>query len=175
MNNPKNEGGAARAGDAPDNGRRRFLAVAILGLGAAGAAIVTVPAVAFVLGPLLRKKPRTWRSVGAVDSFEVGKTAYVKFENAGTRPWDGMTGSTAAWLRRETEQEFIAFSVNCAHLGCPVRWEPKAELFLCPCHGGVYYKNGDVAAGPPPRPLFRYNVRVRGGEVEIQTGPLPMV
>ncbi|MDQ2900037.1 MAG: Rieske 2Fe-2S domain-containing protein, partial [Acidobacteriota bacterium] len=47
-------------------------------------------------------------------------------------------------------------------------------LFMCPCHGGVYYKNGDVAAGPPPKPLTKYPVRVRDGLVEILTKPTPI-
>ena len=82
--------------------------------------------------------------------------------------------SREAWLRRVTEQSFIAFSVNCAHLGCPVQWRPQAQLFLCPCHGGVYYADGTVAAGPPPRPLFQYPVRVHDGLVEIQAQPMPL-
>jgi menaquinol-cytochrome c reductase iron-sulfur subunit len=59
-------------------------------------------------------------------------------------------------------------------LGCPVRWLPDADLFMCPCHGGVYYKDGKVAAGPPPRPLVKYPVRLRNGQVEIRTSPLPI-
>jgi menaquinol-cytochrome c reductase iron-sulfur subunit len=43
---------------------------------------------------------------------------------------------------------------------------------MCPCHGGVYYEDGTVAVGPPPAPLARYPVRVRDGEVEIQTRPI---
>ena len=54
------------------------------------------------------------------------------------------------------------------------RWLPDAELFLCPCHGGVFYHDGSVAAGPPPRPLTRYDVRVNGGQVEILAGPIPI-
>jgi menaquinol-cytochrome c reductase iron-sulfur subunit len=68
----------------------------------------------------------------------------------------------------------MAFTVNCAHLGCPVRWLPDARLFMCPCHGGVYYEDGRVAAGPPPHPLERYPVRVNDGQVEIQTEPIPI-
>ena len=55
-----------------------------------------------------------------------------------------------------------------------MRWVPDAELFMCPCHGGVYYKDGKVAAGPPPRPLSRYPVRVRAGNVEVRTMPIPI-
>ena len=85
-----------------------------------------------------------------------------------------MTANNAAWLRRETAEDFIAFAINCSHLGCPVRWLQEANLFMCPCHGGVYYKDGTVAAGPPPQPLTRYAVRVRNGEVQLRTGPIPI-
>ncbi|MEJ2637255.1 MAG: Rieske 2Fe-2S domain-containing protein, partial [Calditrichia bacterium] len=79
------------------------------------------------------------------------------------------------WLRRDSELVFIAFSIDCTHLGCPVRWLPEANLFMCPCHGGVYYKDGSVAAGPPPESLRRYPVRVVNNTVEIYTGPLPII
>ena len=94
--------------------------------------------------------------------------------NAATLPWDGVVAFAAAWVRREKDDQFVAFAVNCAHLGCPVRWLPEANIFMCPCHGGVYYSNGDVAAGPPPRPLSRMPVRVREGFLEIEAGPIPM-
>jgi menaquinol-cytochrome c reductase iron-sulfur subunit len=49
-----------------------------------------------------------------------------------------------------------------------------AELFMCPCHGGVYYKDGNVAAGPPPRPLVRYAVRVENGDVKMSSVVVPI-
>jgi menaquinol-cytochrome c reductase iron-sulfur subunit len=42
------------------------------------------------------------------------------------------------------------------HLGCPVRYVEAAERFICPCHGGVYNFRGQVAGGPPVRPLDRF-------------------
>jgi menaquinol-cytochrome c reductase iron-sulfur subunit len=59
-------------------------------------------------------------------------------------------------------------------MGCPVRWLPDAELFMCPCHGGVYYKDGTVAAGPPPKPLVRFEVRVANNRVEIKAAAIPI-
>jgi menaquinol-cytochrome c reductase iron-sulfur subunit len=54
-----------------------------------------------------------------------------------------------------------------------VNWRAGAELFLCPCHGGVYYSDGSVAGGPPPRPLVRYAVRIGdNGRVQVLTRPL---
>ena len=71
-------------------------------------------------------------------------------------------------------ERFQVFAVNCAHLGCPVRWFPQSRLFMCPCHGGVYNGDGTVAAGPPPHQLSQYPVRVRDGQVELRTDPIPI-
>jgi menaquinol-cytochrome c reductase iron-sulfur subunit len=159
----------------PAPGRRRFLGRLSIALSAAMAAVMGVPVVGFLLGPLTRRAPRVWRPVGPVDGFTVGQTVSVAFEDASPLPWAGVTARTAAWLRREDETRFTAFTVHCTHLGCPVRWVADAELFLCPCHGGVYYADGTVSAGPPPKALPQYPVRVRDGQVEIQTSPIPIV
>jgi menaquinol-cytochrome c reductase iron-sulfur subunit len=154
--------------------RRMFLARFSIALGSLGALVVALPVAGFLLAPYFRRQQDVWRSVGKVDSFKIGETAAVQYEDASPLPWAGVTARSAAWLRREDADTFIAFSINCTHLGCPVRWLPEANLFMCPCHGGVYYKDGTVAAGPPPQPLPRYPVRVKDGEVQIQTAPIPI-
>jgi menaquinol-cytochrome c reductase iron-sulfur subunit len=154
--------------------RRRFLSRVSVALSAVASAVVGVPVVGFLVAPLVRRPPRVWRVVGAVGDFTVGETVSVAFEDASPLPWSGVTARTAAWLRRDGVDSFTAFAVNCTHLGCPVRWIQTAGLFLCPCHGGVFNADGSVAAGPPPKPLTRYPVRVRGGQVEIQTTPTPI-
>jgi menaquinol-cytochrome c reductase iron-sulfur subunit len=162
------------SGAAPMLQRRRFLSRLSMGLSAAVAAVLAIPVVGFLVSPLTRKPPRQWRVVGPVDRFKVGEIVNVHFEDASPLPWAGVTARTAAWLRRDTAANFTAFSVHCTHLGCPVQWFANAGLFLCPCHGGVYNADGTVAAGPPPKPLGRYPVRVRGGQVEILTSPIPI-
>jgi menaquinol-cytochrome c reductase iron-sulfur subunit len=159
----------------PTDPARRRLMIATVGACAGAIALaVGVPAVGMFIGPMLESEPQEWRPVGPVNQFRVGQTVQVTFENLSPVPWSGVTAMAAAWLRRESQTEFIAFSVNCTHLGCPVRWEQDASMFLCPCHGGVYYADGSVAAGPPPRALNRYPVRVNNGQVEVQTSPLPI-
>jgi menaquinol-cytochrome c reductase iron-sulfur subunit len=158
----------------PTPERRRFLSRLSIGLSAAIAAVMGVPVVGFLISPLTRRTPRVWRPVGRVDGFKVGETVNVAFEDASPLPWAGVTARTAAWLRRDDESHFTAYSVHCTHLGCPVRWVADAQLFLCPCHGGVYYADGTVSAGPPPRSLPQYPVRVSNGQVEIQTSPIPI-
>ena len=154
--------------------RRQFLTRMSIALGGACAAVIGVPAVGFVVAPLFRKAPDAWRTVGKPDDFTIGKTVNVTFEDPSPLPWAGVTARAGAWLRRNRADAFTAFSVHCTHLGCPVRWMPDANLFLCPCHGGVYYEDGTVAAGPPPRPLFRYDVRVLNGSVQVKAAPIPI-
>lgn len=166
------DSGAPRSPDGV--GRRRFLEIVGALAGLTVGAIVAVPAVGFMIAPLFRSTPRRWRSVGTLDQFAVGSTVLVGFEDASSQAWAGITSKTGAWLRRVSDTEFIAFAINCTHLGCPVRWEDGAQLFMCPCHGGVYNRDGSVAAGPPPQSLPRYPVRVRRGTVEIETSRLPI-
>ncbi len=154
--------------------RRRFLEKLSIALGGLCAAIVGLPLIGFVIAPLFRKVPEQWTSLGKVDNYEVGKTVSVSVLDTSPLPWAGITAKNAVWLRRVDQNTFIAFSANCTHLGCPVRWMEGAQLFLCPCHGGVYYQDGNVAAGPPPAPLFRYAVRVENGEVKINSVIVPI-
>ena len=155
--------------------RREFFARMSISLGSIAAVLVGIPIVGSILAPIIDKPKPDWRPVGALDGFKVGG-GFVKVDyvDSSPLPWAGVTAKSAAWLRRESEDKFIAFSVNCAHLGCPVRWVSGAQLFMCPCHGGVYYEDGSVAAGPPPRGLYQYPVRVRDGQVEILASPIPI-
>jgi menaquinol-cytochrome c reductase iron-sulfur subunit len=142
-------------------------------LGALATAVISVPIIAYLLSPLLEPSPAEWRDLGLVQNFRIGETVEVAYDEPSTLPWAGQTARTAVWLRRTGEREFTAFGLNCTHLGCPVNWRAGAELFLCPCHGGVYYSDGTVAGGPPPRPLVRFSVRIAEDDrVQVMTRPL---
>jgi menaquinol-cytochrome c reductase iron-sulfur subunit len=154
--------------------RRRFfekLSIALVGL---CAAIVGLPLVGFIVAPFFRKAPEKWVTIGKTGDYEIGKTVAVTVTDPSSLPWAGVTAKSGVWLRRVSEDSFIAFAANCTHLGCPVRWLADADLFMCPCHGGVYYSDGKVAAGPPPLPLFRYDVRVTNGEVQMKQAIVPI-
>lgn len=157
-----------------DEKRRSFLIKLSLGLSFLSAAVAGVPVLAAIFAPLLQKTPKLWRKLGDLESFAIGTTNLVTFENADPEKWSGVTSRSAAWLRRDAADKFTAFSANCTHLGCPVRWEEDAHLFMCPCHGGVYYKDGSVAAGPPPKALVQYPVRINKSTIEIQTSAIPI-
>jgi len=73
----------------------------------------------------------------------------------------------------DQQNQFLVLAMNCAHLGCPVSWFPQSGLFMCPCHGGVFYEDGSHASGPPPRGLFEYEHRIEDGNLLVKGGYLP--
>ena len=155
--------------------RRDFLVFISVVAGSIASLLVAAPLIGFLFTPLLRHTQEVWRDVGSLDDFKVGDTVEVSFLDSSPLKWGGEAAKTAAWLRRDNEQGFTAYAVDCTHLGCPVRWISSAELFMCPCHGGVYYKDGTVAAGPPPHALQQYPVRIQDGRVQVGWKPLPNV
>ncbi len=157
--------------------RRRFLGRISAVLTGVGAVVVAVPVGAFIVAPLFSSGPgedKLWKDVGPIDQFKVGDTQAVAFDDPSPLPWAGVTARTAAWLRRDDAQKFTAFAVNCTHLGCPVSWLAGPSLFMCPCHGGVYNRDGTVAAGPPPASLNTYQVRILNGKVQVKATGIPI-
>src|SRR6266496_189826 len=135
---------------------------------------VAVPVVKYLLSPMKSDDAyKSWVSLGSVDIFPVGETRLAKFTNPVSRAWDGETDRVACWVRRISKKEFQVFAINCAHLGCPVRWFPQSQLFMCPCHGGAYYSDGSRASGPPPRGLFEYDYKLEAGQLWIKAGQVP--
>jgi len=59
-----------------------------------------------------------------------------------------------AWIVR-TDKGFYCFWARCTHLGCTPNWFEAESRFKCPCHGSNFNKDGDVIAGPAPKPLWR--------------------
>jgi menaquinol-cytochrome c reductase iron-sulfur subunit len=138
------------------------------------AAVLAVPVVRFLLSATTRAGGYdAWVSIGPASQFPEGETRLATFRNPYGIAADGQTADTACWVRHIAARQFQVFAVNCAHLGCPVRWFRQSGLFLCPCHGGAYYRDGTRAAGPPERGLFEYPHKIESGLVLIQAGELP--
>jgi menaquinol-cytochrome c reductase iron-sulfur subunit len=137
----------------------------------------TLPALGFAVGSALFDRPAVrWEAVGKLSDFpddsyipkvitltlgigEVGKTTiYMRARNPDIDKPPNPPGY---------EEQVVALSTRCMHLGCPVRYVQASERFICPCHGGVYDFQGLVVGGPPVRPLDRFYTRVRNGMVEV--------
>jgi Rieske Fe-S protein len=117
--------------------RRGFLFALALVLNAIAAALVTVPLLGYLLAPLRRLAEQAWIPLGALAQFPNDQTRLATYRNPFVEAWDGETANVACWVRRLSGETFQVFAINCAHLGCPVRWFPESGLFMCPCHGGV--------------------------------------
>jgi len=155
--------------------RRLFAKLGILFNGCVAAALA-VPIGRFVLSSITHARANgylTWVPLGRVNEFPEGETRLATFRNPLVEPTDGKTVDTACWVRHIAGEQFQVFAINCAHLGCPVRWFQQSGLFMCPCHGGAYYRDGSRASGPPERGLFEYPYKVENGLITIQAGETP--
>jgi Rieske Fe-S protein len=166
-------------------GRRTFLSWLTYGLGAVAAAAVGIPFVGYLFG--VRKAAVEWQPLGPVQGFPQGQTRTVTFVNPLRTPWDGMVAHTGVFVRYQGRDatksgannghNFLVLAVNCAHLGCPVEWFAESGLFMCPCHGGVYFADGKHASGPPPRGLYPcvWRVTTKKGvdHLEVQAPHFP--
>jgi Rieske Fe-S protein len=155
--------------------RRAFLfKLSLLANGAVGA-VLAVPIIGYLLGPAVKKSSSydSWITLGPLGDFPENETRLVDFRNPITTPWDGQTGDIPCWVRRVSGSTFQVFAINCAHLGCPVRWFAQSKLFLCPCHGGAYYADGSRASGPPERGLFEYDHKIVANALMIKVGKMP--
>jgi menaquinol-cytochrome c reductase iron-sulfur subunit len=156
--------------------RRAFLTKLGLGFNAVVAAALGVPIVRFILSPIAPERRAgydSWLSLGSLEQFPAGQTRLATYRNPVENSSDGKTATIPCWVRHIDGDEFQVFAINCAHLGCPVRWFPQSELFMCPCHGGAYYSDGSRASGPPERGLFEYRYKIEGGKLLIKAGEIP--
>jgi Rieske Fe-S protein len=173
--NPTPPTQAASAARAAAHSRRAFLFKLSILLNAAVGAVLAVPLIGYLLGPALKKSSATgaWIALGPLTDFPLGETRLASFRSPVASFNDGDTANTACWVRRIAEQKFQVFAINCAHLGCPVRWFAQSKLFLCPCHGGAYYEDGSRASGPPERGLFEYRYQIANDSLLIHAGDMP--
>jgi menaquinol-cytochrome c reductase iron-sulfur subunit len=180
-NEPLSPGDQATASELATNAksaghsRRVFLFKLSLLLNGAVGAVLAVPILGYLLGPALKNSSNkdSWIKLGPLGDFPEGETRLVNFRNPVTTPWDGQTGDIPCWVRHISGNNFQVFAINCAHLGCPVRWFAQSRLFLCPCHGGAYYEDGSRASGPPERGLFEYEHKIVAGSLMISAGKMP--
>ena len=155
--------------------RQALLKIATL-FNAAVGGLLAIPIVGYLLSPVTRGRKSgydSWISLGAIDQFPSGETRLATYRNPVANASDGETAQIPCWVRHKDGEDFQVFAINCAHLGCPVRWFQQSRLFMCPCHGGAYYEDGSRASGPPERGLFEHPFKILDGKLHIQTGELP--
>ena len=141
------------SGDA-DVGRRTFLD-AVLAFGFVSTAIAVAYPVSRYLIPPPSGEPATTSVVAArLSALQPNSGVIFKF------------GSKPGLLVRTSEGELRAFGATCTHLECTVQYKPDTAQIWCACHNGLYDLAGNVVSGPPPQPLDRFTVKVRGEGTE---------
>lgn len=51
--------------------------------------------------------------------------------------------------------------------GCRVSWSAEEKLFVDPCGGSRFLRDGSYKYGPAPRGLSHFPVRIAGDDIEI--------
>jgi menaquinol-cytochrome c reductase iron-sulfur subunit len=154
---------AAAAG----NSRRGFFQVGILGLGAAIAAALGLPTLAYLLTPPKSKQQELWIEIGELNKFATGAPLEVAFRRNRTDAWKVVSEKDTAWVVKRADGGVTAFGPQCTHLGCAYHWDDGRQQFLCPCHSSLFRIDGSVISGPAPRPLDRYETKVENGKLML--------
>ena len=159
--------------------RRGLMTGGALAAGGIASAAFGLPALGFALGPIFNNDEVNdeWQDMGSETDFNE-QTYVAKVATLVTNV--GESGKTTVYIRKATPEDrspsdepgkpimpYVAISTRCAHLGCPVRYVQASEKFICPCHGGVYGKDGSVDGGPPVRPLDRFYTKAENGRVFV--------
>ncbi len=149
--------------------RRHFLRQVTLGLGAAGAMAVGGVAATSVIGPSLKKSAKQWVKLDKMENFKPGAvtTVPVRYEVINGFHKSEVIKPVIV-SRKQDNGNIIVFDTGCTHLGCTVHWDETKGGVLCACHGGAFDLMGNVTAGPPSRPLGRYNFKIENGYLFIE-------
>lgn len=80
-----------------------------------------------------------------------------------------LEGSSTPYILIHLENgEFKAYEQKCTHLSCAVFYKPGTGKIECPCHNGWFdAMTGEVLQGPPPRPLPKLEVQVKGEDIFV--------
>ena len=151
-------------------GRRTFMGYFITAVGGLISAALGLPAVAYVIGPALQRAAGNWIQLGAVAKVEIGVPTLFKAKIERQTGWIVEEQEISAYVLTDDGRNFVALSNVCTHLGCRARWIADQQIFFCPCHNGVFDKNGEVVSGPPPRALDRYETKVEDAVLYVRSG-----
>ncbi len=149
--------------------RRQFMSwvtgaiSAIIGLG------LGIPAIAYIVGPSLKKEEtQSWINLGSISKVELGTPSLFKAKIQRQTGWIVNEEQISVFVLTENGRDFLAMSNICTHLGCRIRWIDDREEFFCPCHNGVFDKDGQIISGPVPRPLDRFETKVENGQLFVR-------
>ena len=124
---------------------------------------------AVFLGTALAAGRRLWKKIAANQAEAARVAAVNEIPVGGYALFRYPTGDDPCIVLRLAEDRFVAYSQECAHLSCPVMFNPATRQLECPCHKGLFSaEDGRVLAGPPKRGLDALRVSIRKDEVWVK-------
>ena len=151
--------------------RKNFMEIAIWSIGGVIALGMTIPAIAYLVGPAIKKaQEQVWIRLGSVLKVEIGVPTLFKVKVQQRTGWIVNEEEISVYVLTEDGRNYIAMSNICTHLGCRVRWISEQNGFFCPCHNAIFDQEGEVVSGPPPEPLERYEVKIEDNQLYILGG-----
>ncbi len=157
--------------DKDEISRRDFMMVATWSIGGLIGLGWGIPAIAYVVSPTLKgDQAQKWIRLGSTSKVELGVPTLFKVKVKRQTGWIVNEEELSVYVLTEDGRNYIAMSNICTHLGCRIRWIAEQDRFFCPCHNGVFDRQGSVVSGPPPRPLDQYEVKVEDDQLFIQGG-----
>lgn len=151
-----------------DVSRRDFMKVAISAIGGVIGLSWAVPAAVYVVEPALKTgQGEGWLELGSISKIEIGVPTLFKVTIQRQTGWVTNQEELSVYVLTTDGREYVAISNVCTHLGCHVRWISDQNEFVCPCHNGVFNKEGNVVSGPPPHPLNRYETKIENDHLFI--------
>ncbi|MEK6221159.1 MAG: Rieske (2Fe-2S) protein, partial [Chloroflexota bacterium] len=148
-----------------------FLGLVSFSIGGFISAAMGIPAIAYILGPALKKEEaQNWIPLGAVSKVKLGTPTLFRTKIQQKAGWILNEQELTFYVLTNDGREFTAMSNICTHLGCRVRWVEDEVKFFCPCHNAAFNKDGSVASGPPPKPLTEYEVKVEDEQLFVLGG-----
>jgi len=154
--------------DEPQIRREGFLKIAILGIGGFIGVSLGIPALGYIASPAsLKDQSQVWIRVGSTSKVEIGTPTLFKIKVKRTTGWIVNEEEFSVYVLTENGRDYIVMSNICTHLGCRVRWIEEKDQFFCPCHNGIFNKQGEVVSGPPPKPLNQFQVKVEDNAIFV--------
>jgi menaquinol-cytochrome c reductase iron-sulfur subunit len=132
---------------------------------AAISAALGLPALVYLFFPPKARKEAQWIEAGDISKLAPNSPVELTFRRNRVDGWKVYSEKSTAWIVKQPDNSVVAFGPQCTHLGCAYHWEEGKNEFLCPCHSSLFGADGKVIAGPAPRPLDRYDVKVQGGKL----------
>lgn len=139
--------------------RRDFLDVLLKGGFLAWIGAIVYPVFNFLEPPKEKEAKISSLTIGKIEDMTKDSGKIVKF------------GNKPVLVIRKPSGDYSAFSAVCTHLDCLVQYRKDSGQIYCACHNGKYDLNGKNVSGPPPAPLERYSVLVKGEDVIVFKEP----